>query len=269
MAACSDDPHYERPSATGRVWLDPKKNVDVCLYKLRRFGFVVLSSSDEPPLERCRRVAQTLDLGAPYVPLMYRNRDVSANSPYVHIRREGNGHPSFNTSAAQALHVDGLLESIGVVRTTMLHCVRPAISGGDTLLLDAAGLWSAYLLAGGSMVLANDDVLLRRSSLPGLKLESLGPAFAWSPEGYWISRYSDGPTEHWNCAEAHKDELDATLSYFRERAARDGRWRLSLTLQAGETLILRNDRLAHGRTGFHDDPDAPRHMIRSLYLRAC
>lgn len=259
---------YRLAAATERIPHSCCEEPDACIEKIRQFGFAILAATDVDAVERIRRIAALLCLGKPHTPVLYRNLDIPGNAPFVDIKQDDNGHPGFNTYAGQPLHVDGLLDPIGSIRTSVLHCVRPATAGGDTLLFNAVGLWMDYLQDGGTMVLAGDDVLLRRSTLPGVEREVVGPAFLELPERGWVTRFSDGPTDHWQSPPGHEDDLRHALAYFREHAGRNGPRRTTLRLEAGETLVLRNDLLSHGRTPFRDGQGKRRHLIRALYLGA-
>ncbi|MEU9292415.1 hypothetical protein [Streptomyces sp. NPDC048266] len=52
---------------------------------------------------------------------------------------------------------------------------------------------------------------------------------------------------------------------FMRRAATEKRTHRAVRLVPGESLLLRNDRPAHDRTRYEDEPDAPRLLVRALY----
>ncbi|NEE14171.1 TauD/TfdA family dioxygenase [Streptomyces sp. SID7499] len=207
-------------------------------------------------------------LGEPYVPLLYRGRD----TPIVtEVTRKGDSdHPVFHTGEAQGWHTDGLLEDIGTIKTTLLYCVSPAYRGGRTFLLNAGRVFEELRTEDpeAADVLMRDTILGRRSTIPGVNREAVGPVFAELGDGHYATRYGEGRVERWYPGDAaQRRALDRALRHFRMRRD-DPDVRIDLLLQAGQCLIFRNDVLAHGRENFTDDPQSPRLLMRSLHTNA-
>ncbi|WP_367140551.1 MULTISPECIES: TauD/TfdA family dioxygenase [Streptomyces] len=264
---------YTELTAPGRGYvtdlLKPGETLDV----LETFGFAVTRSplttvSKAEAHREMGTIRAGFGLGEPYVPLLYRDRD----APRVtEVTRKGDSdHPVFHTCAAQGWHTDGLLEDIGTIKTTLLYCVSPARRGGRTSLLNTGRVFGELRTEDpeAADVLLRDTILGRRSTLPGVEREAVGPVFAGLGDGNYATRYGEGQVEHWYPGDAaERAALDRALRYFRTRRA-DPDVRVDLLLRAGECLIFRNDVLAHAREDFTDDPRHPRLLLRSLHINA-
>jgi alpha-ketoglutarate-dependent taurine dioxygenase len=238
--------------------------------QIARFGFAVVGT--DPALDApsaLAALARAFDLGDPYVPELYRRH--GNGHPLADIKRDAGGtHPGFASDTAQCMHVDGLLEPIGAIRTSLLYCVRPAAEGGRTILFDACAVLERLAdsnLEAAEALLA-DNVLERFATLPGADEAALGPAFRRGNDGRLISRFSDGPTERWIPLAGQEVTLESGLAAMRAAAAHDGPDRISIGLREHEVLILANDRLSHGREAFRSDPQRPRHLVRALHANA-
>ncbi|MEV7007467.1 TauD/TfdA family dioxygenase [Streptosporangium sp. NPDC051022] len=235
--------------------------------RMRRYRFVFVTLGEaRGAAETLEFLAETFELGEPFVPEAYRSRRF--DSPLSDIRKDASSaHPGFATDAGQPMHVDGLLESLGTVRTSLLHCVRQAVTGGRTILFDACGVFDRLRAEDppAADALLAGDVLERFATIPGVHESSVGPAFEVDESGRTLCRFSDGPTERWHPGPGHEDDLERGLSVLRREAASDGPYRISVPLRPGETLIFANDRLSHGREAFVDDPRNPRHLVRALH----
>ncbi|UGQ12163.1 TauD/TfdA family dioxygenase [Yinghuangia sp. ASG 101] len=264
---------YTRLTAHGRARVTGPLKPDETPQMLEEFGFAVVRSPSATVTtadahRELGAIRAGLGLGAPYVPLLYRGRNAPAVTEVT--RKADADHPVFHTGAAQGWHTDGLLEDIGTVRTTLLYCVRPAHRGGRTSLLNAGRVFHELRTADpeAADVLLHDTVLGRRSTLPGVRREAVGPAFAVLGDGDYATRYGEGRVERWYPrGPAQRDALDRALRHFRTRRA-DPDVRIDLLLASGECLVFRNDLLAHAREDFTDDRRHPRLLLRSLHTAA-
>ncbi|MFJ2609319.1 TauD/TfdA family dioxygenase [Streptomyces sp. NPDC087425] len=264
---------YTHLTAHGRGPLTDLLKPDETREALETFGFAVTRSpsptvSTADAHREMAVIRADLDLGEPYVPLLYRESDQPTVTEVT--RKAGSDHPVFHTGAAQGWHTDGLLEDIGTIRTTLLYCVRPAHRGGRTALLNAGRVF-AELRADdpeAADVLLSDTILGRRSTLPGVEREAVGPVFADLGDGTYATRYGEGRVERWHPrGPAQRAALDRALRHFRARRS-DPDVRIDLLLGAGQCLIFRNDLLSHSREDFVDDPLRPRLLLRSLHTDA-
>ncbi|MFF2960239.1 TauD/TfdA family dioxygenase [Streptomyces sp. NPDC057963] len=255
-----------------RVDFAADKAPDLLVRALRERGFalVTMEGSGEADLA-LKTLSAALHLGDPYVPALYQYaeaREYSAS--YSDIRSDaGDRHPGFSTTAGQGWHVDGLLDAIGVIKTTVLYCVRAAHRGGETLLFNSPAAFAELRRTdpAAAKALLTPDVLTRRATLPGVDASATGPAFSTAPNGDLMTRYTDNETCEWAFSAGPPGALHRALAFLRA-ASEEPRYRLSVRLAAGEALVFRNDRLSHGRQPYEDAPAARRHLVRALYTRA-
>ncbi|MFF2010009.1 TauD/TfdA family dioxygenase [Streptomyces sp. NPDC058195] len=264
---------YTELAASGRGYVTDLLRPDRTYDLLEGYGFAVTRSpsgavSAKDAHREMAAVRADFGLGEPYAPLLYRDRGAP---PVTEVtRKAGSDHPAFHTGAAQGWHTDGLLEDIGTIRTTLLYCVRPARGGGRTFLLNAGRVFEELRQRDpeAAGVLLRGTILGRRSTIPGVVREAVGPVFAALGDGHYATRYGEGQVERWYPKDAAEQRcLARALRYFRARRD-DPDVRIDLLLQSGQCLIFRNDVLAHGREYFTDDPRCPRLLLRSLHTDA-
>ncbi|MGW7514184.1 TauD/TfdA family dioxygenase [Streptomyces sp. NPDC054796] len=232
-------------------------------------GFAVVRMTEPgPPDDKLTSLAAALRLGNPYIPALYRYTETKEYSgSYSHIRSDTKDqHPGFSTTAGQAWHVDGLLDDIGDIRTTILYCVRAAHRGGETLLFNSLAAFAELRDSDPAAAesLLSPNALNRRSTLPAMDVSSTGPVFAVDEAGNLLTRYTDNDTCTWDFSVGPRGGLHRALAFLRT-ATNNPRYRMAIRLAADEALIFRNDRLSHGRHPYEDKPDARRHLIRALY----
>ncbi|MFG1988071.1 TauD/TfdA family dioxygenase [Streptomyces albidoflavus] len=224
------------------------------------FGFAVARpAAADSPEEVLGRIAEVLGLGAPHMPGTAHLE--SNTSPYKHV---------INAMDPEGWHVDGLLEPLGTVRTTVLYCVRPALRGGATALFNSIAAYGALRENDpeAADTLLAPSVLTRHAMLVtgGYGEGITGPAFAVADDSTVSTRYSDNHTCAWDRSAGPDGSLDRALDFLR-KAAHEDRYRIDVRLEAGEILLLRNDRLAHDRMPFEENPAAPRQLVRALYTQ--
>ncbi|MEU4565476.1 TauD/TfdA family dioxygenase [Micromonospora sp. NPDC023956] len=232
-------------------------------------GFAVVAMAEPgPPEAKLAALSAALRLGSPYVPALYRFAETKEHSAsYSDIRSDPKDrHPAFSTTAGQSWHVDGLLDAIGHIRTTILYCVRPAHRGGDTLLFNAVAAFAELRDKdpAAADALCSPDALSRRSTIPAIDVSTTGPVFSVDGRGDLVTRYTDNETCTWNFSAGPPGGLRRALAFLRA-ATDDPRYRLALRLAAGQALVFRNDRLSHGRQSYEDGPNGRRHLVRALY----
>jgi alpha-ketoglutarate-dependent taurine dioxygenase len=242
---------------------------DQLVHNLEGHGFSVVTMAEPgSPNAAITSLSAALRLGDPYVPALYRyaeTKDYSA--PYTDIRSDTKGrHPGFSTTAGQAWHVDGLLDDIGDIKTTILYCVRAAHRGGDTLLFNSLAAFAELREKDpdAAEALLSPKALNRRSTIPAIDVDATGPVFSVDEKGDLITRYTDNETCTWNFSGDPLGGLRRALAFLR-LASDNPRYRLAVRLAPGQALIFRNDRLSHGRQPYEDRPSARRHLVRALY----
>jgi alpha-ketoglutarate-dependent taurine dioxygenase len=174
------------------------------------------------------------------------------------------GHPAFSEDTGLDLHTDGTLEPLGAVRTSILVCVQPAMSGGETILVRTAAVLEraderevAHLEP-----LFDPRALRRHATIGGAGEFTDGPVFG-RERGKVVGRYSVSPRDEWRFDQVPglrraRDTIDALLDA--------APWaRFEVRLACGEALILNNTRVSHGRREFQSFDGAPRHLLRGLF----
>ncbi|MEM9464442.1 MAG: TauD/TfdA family dioxygenase [Actinomycetota bacterium] len=179
-----------------------------------------------------------------------RNVGLDASNPDVRI---------YQTDQRQTFHTDSS-DVVGLL------CLNEAAEGGDSMLVSAAAIYNEMLDRDPSLAhalfapVATD----RRGEVPpGQDPFFLIPVLNWYDGALTViyqrqyiesaSRFDDAPP------------LSATqrraLDLFDE-IADDPTMHLSMRLQPGDIQFVHNHSLLHDRTGFVDDPAAPRHLLR-------
>jgi alpha-ketoglutarate-dependent taurine dioxygenase len=241
--------------------------------QLGRYGFAVVRFNGTRPAHiALEYLADLLGLGEIFVPEIY--RDPAKGSDYKRFAEivpdDSSRHPGFANSNAQAMHVDGLLEPIATIKMSMLYCVSPALSGGQTIVFNSSGAFTGLQQQdpAAAAALLDKHVLERFTTIPGIHRKAIGPAFQREPDGEVVTRFSDGLTERWHARDGLRAELERALRFFRSVTECDNRFRVSVPLEPDQALILRNDQVSHGREAFVSHQGRPRHLVRALFLKA-
>jgi hypothetical protein len=236
-------------------------------------GYAIISTPviADDPFEAHRRVAQLLGLPGAYTPLLYTDPEVRSAvgqvGPYNQIPRDTKSVQPWSEMPGQLFHVDGLLEPLGGIKTTILHCLTQAHSGGGTELLFSCDAFTelAETDEDAAQSLLGPAALTRFATISEStpdRLRTTGPAFGWV-DGTLVTRFSDGPTELWNIQE--NLDLQRALDYLRGPAIETHR--VQLRLEPGEMLIFRNDRVSHRGCAYQNGAH-PRRLTRSMYSSA-
>lgn len=188
----------------------------------------------------------------------------------IAVAQQGLDRPAFipYTNRPIQWHTDGYYQPPDrLIRGMVLHCVRPALRGGETALLnpdlayialrDANPAWVAALMAPEAMTIParmDEDGVARAAQS--------GPVFSVNPaDGRLHMRYTartrsivwhDDPTTRAAVAFLH-DFLHASNPHIHR-----------LRLQAGMGLVCNN--VLHDRSGFEDSAEQPRLLYRARYL---
>lgn len=233
-------------------------------------GFALLDAGQSPTEKDLLTLAGRLQLGDPFVPPLYRlpgNVQVAASGVSVlraTHRVDAPAHPATAT-IGQAWHVDGTLQPLGEVRTTLLLCVRPAAAGGQSTLFNAT---SAFLEVAdrdrsAAAALLTPGVLVRIASVNGCADTTAGPAFG-VVDGRLLTRYARTETDQWRPEPGQEAALRRALAVLDELAGDGSPYRLDFTMTGGQGIVLANTRLCHGRTPYTDGPK-PRTLLRALF----
>lgn len=153
------------------------------------------------------------------------------------------------------------------IQAMILHCVRPAQSGGESALMDpemayialreANPAWLRALMAVDAMTIPerlDDDGVARAAQS--------GPVFSVdAASGALHMRYTARTR-----SVVWKDDTAtrAAVGFLTQLLANDGPHLFRLKLQPGMGLVCNN--VLHDRSGFIDDPQQPRLLYRARYL---
>jgi len=186
---------------------------------------------------------------------------------------EGSTHAEFipYTDRAIKWHTDGYYNPPErTVRGMLLHCVRPATSGGDNQLLDHE---IAYILLRDRdpefvRALSAPDVMTipaRREAEGEARAAQGGPVFSVDDGGHLHMRYTARRVSiEW------KDPATAAVAALEDILARATPWTLRGRLEAGMGLVCNN--VLHDRSAFQDDASCRRLLYRARYyerVRTC
>jgi hypothetical protein len=234
-------------------------------------GFVVIQGPDQPGRAELMALAHRLGLGAPFTPPIYRGSGHTSSDGVSALTVAGDVQPGahpFQNRDSQALHCDGTVQQLGQIATTLMICVRPARSGGVTILFDALAAFGELAIEDPAVAdqLVHPQALVRTSDLADHPFTA-GPAFGYH-RGRMVTRYSRQPTDTYHPRRAEdQPALDRALRFLDDAAQPGSPHRCEFSLAAGQALLLANDRVCHGRTAYQDDPMAPRMVLRALFTR--
>jgi hypothetical protein len=153
------------------------------------------------------------------------------------------------------------------IRAMVLHCVRPARSGGVNSLLDhelayialrdASPRWTRALMAHDAMTIPG-----REGEGGVVRAAQRGPVFSVdAQDGALHMRY----TARTRSIEWKADVATHQAVAFLERVLNDDNpFVLRVRLEAGMGIVANN--VLHDRSGFTDDPASPRLLYRARYL---
>jgi alpha-ketoglutarate-dependent taurine dioxygenase len=165
-------------------------------------------------------------------------------------------------------HTDGYYQpEHRLIRGMVLHCVRPARSGGETALMDhemayialrdANPDWIAALMAPDAMTIPerlDDDGIARP--------EQAGPVFSVNAlSGILHMRYTARTR---SIVWKNDDHTRQAVAFLEQLLSSDSPYVFRLQLASGMGLVCNN--VLHDRTGFDDDPSRPRLLYRARYL---
>ncbi|GGY13697.1 MULTISPECIES: TauD/TfdA family dioxygenase [Streptomyces] len=232
----------------------------------RRGYAIVYVPGVTPSAGHLSDLAAALRLGEVFTPPMYTESSHTAASGVSRLTAASGGDHPFQDRAAQNVHCDGTLQSLGQVRTTLMLCVRAAADGGASYLVNLVDAYAELRRVDPEAAeqLAHEAVLVRTSTFCSGKSTS-GAAFARERDGSWTTRYSRTATDTYHPSPDGAATLARALEFLDAAARAGSAFRTDFTLKPGHALILANDRLGHGRTAFCDDPSAPRLLLRALF----
>jgi hypothetical protein len=172
------------------------------------------------------------------------------------------------TNRAIKWHTDGYYQPVSrSIQAMVLHCVRQAIAGGATSLMDPEMAYIAVRDANPDWIrtLCEPDAMTIPARLDDdgvARAEQSGPVFSVDPaSGHLHMRYTARTRSIiWKDTTTMGDAV-AFLSALMDHGSP---YIFRLTLEAGMGLVSNN--VLHDRSSFQDDPKQPRLLYRARYL---
>ena len=170
------------------------------------------------------------------------------------------------TDQALGWHTDGYYHPPQRrIRAMVLHCVRPAWSGGWNALLDPELAYIAVRDRGTHLIdaLLQPDAMTipERTDDAGIaRAAQSGPVFSLDEHGCLHMRY----TARTRSIAWKDDEATREAASVLRQAVKQSPGVLRVRLQAGMGVVGHN--VLHERTAFQDDPQHPRLLLRARFL---
>lgn len=232
--------------------------------KLNRYNMAVYRT---PDTSENKQIPQSI---GQHFGLLQLNTNLGAGSDSVteiKIKQSGvHGRYIPYTSSSLSWHADGYYNSpVQQIRGMSLHCVRPALRGGETQLLDPE---IAYIYLRDldwryvEALLSDDALTIPANQVQGRELRPArtGPVFSFDKHGDLHMRFSARKRNiEWKSVPEVTEAVLALNELFRD----DSSWIVKGMLSAGEGLICNN--VLHNRSKFEDNPAAPRLLYRLRY----
>ncbi|MGI9608567.1 MAG: TauD/TfdA family dioxygenase [Acidimicrobiales bacterium] len=179
-----------------------------------------------------------------------RDTGVESTDPTVRI---------YQTAERQTFHTDSC-DVVGLL------CLRSAPSGGESLLVSASTIHAEMVRREPDLAAALFEPIAtdRRGEVPpGADPFFLIPVFSWYDEALTVmyQRQYIESAQRFPDAPRLTGRTVAALDLFDE-IANDPDIHLAMRLEPGDIQFVHNHSLLHDRTGFQDDPENPRHLLR-------
>ncbi len=241
--------------------------------KLKKYGFAIVRlNGPDPGRKDILDIANTLNLGQPFVPSYFKNFignievQNGINSIGVNHTKIGNEqHTAFGTGEGQKLHVDGTLQQIGSIKTTIVLCNTPSIAGGLSTIFNSTAAF-AKLLAEKPRWASS---LLHKRALERFASHDrenpyIGPVFS-IVDGSLVTRYSVDDVSSWENGFKEIKYLRNAYDFFKSLAYEGSPFYKEFLLERGDMLIMANSHISHGRTEYVDSEKIQRKMYRALF----
>jgi hypothetical protein len=240
-------------------------------YRHRGYAWFVLDIAPEDAAQALIDLSAALELGPSFVPPLYNSPGtqgfydaLGVNLLTAAASAHQPSHPTFESRAALELHSDGTLQAMGEIPSAILFCVTPAERGGETTIFHGANafLHLARERPDLTCALLDDRALTRHATVNGSHAICAGPVFELR-DAEVLSRYSTTPRDRWAFGEVDllQEAFEALAEFVRPPHL------IQIRLEAGQGVVLANDKVAHGRSSFEDSFARTRLMLRALFLR--
>lgn len=170
------------------------------------------------------------------------------------------------TNKPLSWHTDGYYNSLDhQICAIVMHCVTPAVEGGENALLDHEILYLLLRDEDPALIsaLMHPEAMSIPPNIEGgeeIRGETVGPVFSIMPDGQLHMRYSARTRNiTWRDDEATK----RAVVRINEILAGSNPYIIRYKLQANEGVITNN--VLHNRNGFQDAGDSKRLLYRARY----
>ncbi|MET9915153.1 TauD/TfdA family dioxygenase [Streptomyces sp. NPDC006476] len=251
--------------------LDVDNAEEVAQY-VDQYGFAIVSGDWRYDASDFHRMAVLYALG-PMHQSEFNRREHSEGVSSSGMNQVGglsSGHHFvFNNTSGVPLHTDGSYLPIGTIKTSIILCKEPALSGGESILFDSVSAFRVlsrdYPDLAECLLAAN--VFRRRSTGrgSGRQYEHIGPVFSRAENGDIVGGFTLDVTADWDYSRRIDPRTADAVAYLTRLASEESGYLLTFALRKGQAMIIRNDELSHGRYAYVDDPARPRILLRGLF----
>ncbi|MDN2661969.1 TauD/TfdA family dioxygenase [Psychromonas sp. 14N.309.X.WAT.B.A12] len=238
-------------------------------------GFVLIDTHSINAKDKISPVANALNLGEAATTAYnkkYFDYKLTADNMAVIgdlPNRKGKiNHEGFESNNAQGLHVDGTIEPLGSIQTSLLYCKQPAKFGGESIVFNLIGAINHLAKNDLSLIqpLFDPNALTRASTYEGINESHTGPILGYHLETKrLIARFAINITCQWQEGFDKVPGLQRTIKHLFEMAKEDSPYTAKFPLQSGTLMVMDNSRICHGRAAYIDCTENPRTMIRGIY----
>jgi alpha-ketoglutarate-dependent taurine dioxygenase len=240
-----------------------------------RQGFVLIDTSSIENKDKVSPVAAALKLGkaatTAYNKKYFNYKLTTDNMAVIGDlpNRKGNiNHEGFESNNAQGLHVDGTVEPLGAIQTSLLYCKQPAKVGGESIIFNLMGAISQLAKTDMSLIqpLFDHNAFKRASTYEGINESHTGPVLGYHPKTQrLIARFAINITCQWEEGFKKVPGLEKSIKQLFEMAKEGSPYSAKFQLESGTLMVMDNSRICHGRAAYKDCALQPRTMIRGVY----
>ncbi len=219
---------------------------------IERYGFAHRDFGVKYSLEEAVELLNNLPLGGRIPHKHDRNGVVSLIAdPGVYPDRDDVLRPQ-SDNGPQAPHTDGAFTERPPVLMA-LYCVRKAVHGGDTILVDMGEAMRAVPQEDLNGLYLPDAMFVSRGGNVTVQ-----PVFKKTLRGRHLARFSN---HEYNESEPLNTGAESGFQIV-DTFLKNPDNQTKITLQPGDLIVIDNTRTAHGRTRFDDDEENRRHLLR-------
>lgn len=259
-----------------KIDMDSKKAI---FNKIKHYGFSIVKIKDVRIDQNIMtEFSNNLSLGNPFISPYYRgfSGGIEVHSGINTIgKSESNGdiqenitHDAFSTNKEQKLHVDGTVQKIGHVKTSIVLCHTKAKQGGlSTFFNSSAAFYSLFKHDQKAALAMMDNKALSRAVDTDKNNPYTDSVIAVNNTGI-ISRFSLDRMSNWQTGFRKVKHLKKAYDFFVEHINEGSPFYRELLLNEGEAVIISNSRISYGRTSYVSYPQKERKMYRALYEKS-